>query len=146
MADQTVRVRVTQEDIDAGERADCVRCPVARAVCRDVPGAINAWVNYGFVEVVVPPGRVVRDVLPDRAILAIVEFDSSGVMEPFEFDLTLPTTEAAHRTSSSSSMSDFGQQSSTALACFISASAYRTAAARYVSSGAGVAGAGGAIK
>ena len=87
-----MRVRVTQEDIDAGERADCVRCPVARAVCRDVPGAVDAWVGYGNIDVVVLPDVVVRRArTPDHVVLAIVEFDSSGVMEPFEFDLSLPT-------------------------------------------------------
>jgi hypothetical protein len=91
MPDQTIRVRVTQEDIDAGERSDCGRCPVARAACRAVPGAVNVWVNYGFVEI-----GAMRADLPIAAVDAIIEFDLSGVMEPFEFDLTLPTTEAAH--------------------------------------------------
>mgnify|MGYP007031251264 CR=1 FL=1 len=90
MAEQTVKVRVTQDDIDAGVRDDCNLCPVALAAMRAVPQAKMAAVTYADVRLVMGASQIVTAKLPDRAILAIVEFDSSGAMEPFEFDLPLP--------------------------------------------------------
>lgn len=92
----TVRVRVTQEDIDAGVRDDCNRCPLALAVMRAVPQAKMAVVTYASVKLVMDATTLVTAKLPDRATLAIVEFDSSGTMSPFEFDLPLPTLESAN--------------------------------------------------
>ncbi len=93
MADTTtVRVRVTQEDIDEGVRGDCAGCPVARALLRTVPGILAAHVSTGHVdlEMYVAPDFV--DIpLPSIAVTAIAEFDAGYPMSPFDFDLPLPT-------------------------------------------------------
>ena len=94
MADTTtVRVRVTQDDIDAGVRGDCTSCPVARAVARVVPAG---WlVDVGLSTVAIfKPGRLLAAMdfhLPDDVVERITRFDEQGEMEPFEFDLPLPT-------------------------------------------------------
>ena len=90
---RTVRVRVTQEDIDAGVRGDCASCPVARAVARIAP---TGWlVDVGLSTVAIfKPGRLLQAMdfhLPDDVVAAITRFDEQGEMSPFEFDLPLPT-------------------------------------------------------
>ena len=98
MADTTtVRVRVTQDDIDAGVRCDCVRCPVALALMRAVPGCREALVDCARFDMDMVDGPNLYDVpLPIEVVNAIADFDTGAGMSPFEFDLTLPTTEAAH--------------------------------------------------
>ena len=97
MGETTIRVRVTQEDIDAGVRGDCTSCPVALALLRAVPGAYEAAVDGPHFDLAMVDGPNLYDVpLPRRVAWAIARFDFSGTMSPFEFDLSLPTTEAAH--------------------------------------------------
>lgn len=99
MADTTtVRVRVTQDDIDAGVRVSCNRCPVARALKRAVPGCAEAMTDGVRVDLCMlgDDPNVYNLSLPIEATDAIAEFDRGNGMSPFEFDLSLPPTEAAH--------------------------------------------------
>lgn len=99
MADTTtVRVRVTQEDIDAGVPSDGCNCPIALAIGRVLPNGYCVDVGVTTVAVFHSERKLdyVEVALPYEAHAAILDFDFSDFMEPFEFDLSLPTTEAAH--------------------------------------------------
>ena len=95
MAETTVRVRVTQEDIDAGVRGMCAGCPVALAVARAIPTAthVGIWAGAGILEF---PDRIVDFELGELPTVAIAGFDEFGTMSPFEFDLPLPAMESAN--------------------------------------------------
>lgn len=89
----TVRVRVTQEDIDAGVRYDCCRCPVALALLAALPPTLSVvvWAT-GATLLALPRLHGVADVeFPRDVIDRIFEFDRGNGMTPFEFDLPLPT-------------------------------------------------------
>lgn len=80
-----VEISVTDEDIAAGERGSCGRCPVARAVRRST-GADGVRVNEGDIEIsmsICEPHM--RALLPRDACIWISRFDERGVGEPFTF-------------------------------------------------------------
>lgn len=91
-----VTVDVTQQDIDAGERYQCDRCPVALALTRTLPGA--------FVEVGNNYIRLRRFseshsnylTTPDAVEGFIVAFDSGQPVDPFAFALDIPDRFLAH--------------------------------------------------
>ena len=84
------RIVVTQRDIDAGCEArrqnglsEGGNCPVFRAAERAFPGVRGLWVTKTHITNIRNGTGIAR--LPDRARVAIDRFDSSGVMEPFQF-------------------------------------------------------------
>ena len=85
-----MKIRVTQEDIDRGERRVHARCPIARSVQRDT-GDPNAWVGSFYA--VIPSRRsgvVCSSMfeLPYEARRFVANFDAGNVpSEPFEFEL-----------------------------------------------------------
>ena len=81
-----VHVSVSQEDIDKArwDRYDSTRCPIARAIRRDMnrddvhvssSGAFSASLGSGM--------------LPQSAQVAIHNFDRGDGMSPLEFDVDL---------------------------------------------------------
>ena len=84
MTTDSVRITVTQADIDAGVREDCHNCPIARAVKRAFPGASNVTVE-GMI--CFDHGQQTFDcVLPPVADDFIDRFDNGLQVAPFGFD------------------------------------------------------------
>lgn len=78
-----MRIFVTQEDIDKGERQKCTACPIALAASRALhqPNVLvdrfNVWV----------PGEERGRLMPDKAQLFVWKFDAGKRVRPFEFEL-----------------------------------------------------------
>ena len=80
----TLRIKVTQEDIDKGcaEAATC--CPIARAIGRRIPD--------GRVAVLGRSGSIDHEailLMPVSCLNFVKHFDSGRNVEPFEFDLVI---------------------------------------------------------
>lgn len=75
--------QVTQEDIDAGEREDCFKCPIARSLNRVLPGLV-AEVDQAEISLYEPdegagPGEEVYHAnMPDNGTDFIWEVDQEG--------------------------------------------------------------------
>ena len=78
-----VKVSVTQDDINHGERRSCARCPVARAMTRALGKPVSAgpdgWWTLG-------DGSIHRFPLDVRA--NVMAYDEIGLMVPFEFEVS----------------------------------------------------------
>lgn len=84
-----MRVQVTQEDIDKGVDCDSGRCPIARALLRQVPGVVSVCVTVDGVDYAKADGRFAAVELPREAVRFITLFDDGRLVSPFEFDLNL---------------------------------------------------------
>ncbi len=86
---QTMRITVTQEDIDNGRRCDPDCCPVGRALSR------AGLIHYGVIgsAVMIKDGQAHAMALPLPAPVRdwILDFDGSRAVEPFSFELPVPT-------------------------------------------------------
>jgi hypothetical protein len=80
----TYTIDVTQEDIDRGERAKCMRCPIARAMQRVFP--VNKVSVFGAITWI---GNDRYSDLPDEAQQFIMYFDEDEPVEPFSFTINL---------------------------------------------------------
>lgn len=82
----SIHISVTRKDINRGAQLCPQRCPVARAIIRET--GIEAC-KIGVIKVHLYPwsGEVWAADVPSKAQAAIVRFDSTGLMEPLEFDL-----------------------------------------------------------
>ena len=89
----TVTVKVTQDDIDKGERETCRRCPIALALNRLL--ALPAEVRLGNVR---SSANIVTSYhpkywptlpLPAECKRFIKIFDGRGPVTPFDFPLTI---------------------------------------------------------
>ena len=82
-----LKVNVTQEHIDKGERYSTSACPIARAL-KDVLPADSCAVNVrAAVAVWFQNSGYYRAWLPHSAQDFVVEFDSGQDVEPFSFEL-----------------------------------------------------------
>lgn len=90
-----MKIIVTDDDIENGQRCRSVKCPIALAaarcfpdkvvtvgpsdltVCKDIDSAWNDPTNIKYK-------------LPDEARAAVARFDDNGTMKPFEFELGEP--------------------------------------------------------
>lgn len=81
------RFEVSKEDISHGIREDCTACPVARSIFR--AGFRPQGVGLDEVVFSIATGIVVIDLQP-AVSSRIAEFDKTGKMEPFSFDLIIP--------------------------------------------------------
>ena len=81
---RTVRVDVTQEDIDKGLRGNAFSCPIARAIDRL---AVCDCVEVGDDEIYLDAQGVP---MSHEALCFVSDFDSGNMVEPFHFDLALP--------------------------------------------------------
>jgi hypothetical protein len=89
-----MRIEVTQEDIDAGKRADACDCPVALAICR--ASGFSVSVRYSTVyrlqsEIHAWDSRAYLGELPNAARYFVVDFDEGRAVAPFAFDLDIPS-------------------------------------------------------
>jgi len=85
-----MKIIVTEEDIDRGQRRDPENCPVARALRR--AGVEHCGV--GGIAVMIGSGADhTMVVLPCIAQEWIMQFDWGKPVGPVEFELTLPTIE-----------------------------------------------------
>jgi hypothetical protein len=82
---------ITQDDIQQGHREDCTRCPVARAISREVGRQVCVvginGLTPGRVEYLTDDGRHVAQDLPPMVGEKILCYDHTGEMEPFVFAL-----------------------------------------------------------
>ena len=82
-----LKVNVTQEHINKGERYSSVSCPIAWAL-RDALSVDCYGVNVRASEATwFDNGHWRRTWLPDTAQHFVVEFDKGHNMEPFSFEL-----------------------------------------------------------
>ena len=85
-------VQVTQDDIDAGVRDSCSRCPVAFALQR-LANVRFAIVNKHHATVVFGndlQATVNEDARSEDLFRRIHRFDLHGRMEPFSFSINVP--------------------------------------------------------
>lgn len=85
---RSVRVEVTPEDIELGERAHSERCPVARALSRALGTDLGTVAVYGIRAIGIGGGSWA--VIPERVSKKIEAYDKYGVMMPFSFDVRVP--------------------------------------------------------
>ena len=87
MAQKTFHI--TEEDIQQGHRENCTRCPVARAISREVGRTVYVvginGLETGRVEYLTVDGMRVAKNLPHKVGEKILCYDQTGVMEPFVF-------------------------------------------------------------
>jgi len=82
---------ITIEDLQQGHRENCTRCPVARAISREVGRTVYVvginGLETGRVEYLTGEGIRVSKDLPSKVGEKILCYDQTGVMEPFVFAL-----------------------------------------------------------
>ena len=83
-----MKIKVTREDIEKGERRDPHSCPVGRAVSR--AGIIHCCVTESAV--IVPDGgpSPTALLLPDVVQSWILDFDAQKPVQPISFEVGLP--------------------------------------------------------
>jgi hypothetical protein len=78
-----ITIHVTQEDIDKGIRGDCKRCPVARAIERELPSASDINVD-GCTVSFWHDGEYCRYAINE--VEDFIElYDNDRIVEPFTF-------------------------------------------------------------
>jgi len=84
-------IKITQDDIDTGQKNHCNNCPVALAVQRISVKHILCHVMldrvYGMDS---DTNTVWIRLLPSHVQLFIANFDDGKYVKPFEFDLEIP--------------------------------------------------------
>lgn len=84
-----VLIKVTQDDIDHGQKSSCGNCPIARAVNRTMGELACAWVGVDDLTIT-DPTLVDRKIfkLPKAASIFIKLFDNDRPVIPFNFYMT----------------------------------------------------------
>jgi hypothetical protein len=85
----TITVDVTQEDIDGGERGDCKKCPIARALAR-TKGQSPEVSDFEVSQFRIQYQREGRMLLPEEAQIFVRRFDNKRPVSPFSFTLEVP--------------------------------------------------------
>ena len=80
-----MKVTVTQEHIDNGWAMDACKCPIALALKEMFPET-KIYVCGRDNPTTIRIDRIIYEI-PDKAIEFITDFDLSGHVEPFEFEL-----------------------------------------------------------
>jgi hypothetical protein len=87
-----ITFQVTQEDIAAGLMRDCEHCPIANAMKRKFPNALDVTASDDELYLRLPGGRsydaqrlLART--PAPAVNFISRFDEGLAVEPFEFEV-----------------------------------------------------------
>jgi len=85
-----ITVDVTSEDILCGCRANCINCPIARAIDRVIPQNYHASVLYGHANIYLTETCLYKYsyTLPREARSFIEDFDSGNKVSPFSFKAT----------------------------------------------------------
>jgi len=84
----SLKVEVTQADIDKGIPGSVKWCAVARAVRHAMPKATNIKVG-GFYITWCHDGKAWEYTFPQRVSQKIVNFDCGGKIKPFSFNIPL---------------------------------------------------------
>lgn len=89
-----MKIQVTQADIDTGVQKEACNCPVAQAVRRRLKPGLSA-VCFLNISVVREIGAYAREQLyttrtPHDVHQTMQDYDRTGRMEPFEFDVEIP--------------------------------------------------------
>lgn len=93
MSDTMTRTwRVTEEDIEAGERFDCWKCPIARSMQREFPDFITE-ADPTQLSLLKEDDAGVENYVwqadtPDNADQFMADFDNDNPVEPFEITVT----------------------------------------------------------
>jgi len=80
---KTVKISVTSGDIQEGQRRDCFKCPIARAMKRALP---SYHITAG------PNSLIVGTIIIDTPIICkdfMDEFDNHGEVKPFGFEIEI---------------------------------------------------------
>lgn len=95
-----MKIHVTREDIDLGERGSCLSCPIALAVKRQA--------DIASVRVEVASIRVgsAKAILPDEARRFVDHFDYGRDVHPFSFDLPIDDALAQARRDTANALAD----------------------------------------
>jgi hypothetical protein len=78
-------VNVTQDHIDRGVAKNCEFCPVALALKKSFPGALDVGVNQATLSFSDPERRFWWTEAPDEVSDFIIMFDCGQPVEPFSF-------------------------------------------------------------
>lgn len=84
-----MRIHVTQEDIDKGERGVASECAIARALKRQIPFAVDVAVLPTSINI-----NETSYLMPKKAITFVKRFDSYLSVKPFSFDLPVELSNA----------------------------------------------------
>ena len=79
-----VMINVTEQDIERGERQNCMACPVSLAMSRETG---ELWEVYALRAFRVMSRQPVS--FPEPVSNRIRMFDAGGVMRPFSFDVEI---------------------------------------------------------
>jgi hypothetical protein len=82
-----MRIDVTQEDIEKGERRHACRCPIARAISRAASSQATVGQSVAGYSAWIGDTKVL---LPACAAVFAHSFDAGDVVSPFSFDLEVP--------------------------------------------------------
>lgn len=86
---QTLEIEVLDEDIQKGDQDDCHQCALARAIKRRVAPYFKSYVSVGSQSFSM--GIAASQPLPPECVDWIKRFDDGEKVEPFRFQITLPT-------------------------------------------------------
>jgi hypothetical protein len=81
-----MKISVTQEDIDKGERYHNLQCPIAHAVYRAIG---QRWLVGGDALSQKVPFGTNYYILPNSAINFIYRFDKKLPVTPFDFEMKI---------------------------------------------------------
>lgn len=82
-----IKVQVTQDDINKGERCSYLHCPVARGMHRAIGTIVGITpMRARFLD----DGSPKEVALPNIAADFIIAFDSERAVTPFEFEIDVP--------------------------------------------------------
>jgi hypothetical protein len=86
------RIRVTQQDIEKGEKSQVDSCPIALAVNRAVKKGVSVSVGVARLDLWDWDHSASSSLLPEQAVEFIQKFDQSGpgVVRPLQFEVQVP--------------------------------------------------------
>lgn len=84
-----LEIEVLNEDIAKGDQDDCHACALARAIKRRVAPYFRADVSVGSLSFSI--GIAASQNLPPECVEWIRAFDNGEKVEPFRFEITLPS-------------------------------------------------------
>lgn len=80
-----MKIKVTQEDINEGEKRNCSNCPVSLAIQRAIGNKLVTVGSYGSWRI----NGLKQSNLGEKVSKWIRGFDKGGDVVPFEFEIEL---------------------------------------------------------
>ncbi len=89
---KTIKIEVTQDDIDNGLQGNCISCPIGRAINRLLNQNYFGRATYDLVKIHSKPscGVVYVYPMPIHGGNFITSFDKCYKVKPFSFDIDIP--------------------------------------------------------